>query len=210
MLNVVKTLFSIPGLLTFSEKSDIETQREYYSPIYINMKILLKYPKERRIVAQEVSKMIIGEGQKPSLIVGQESGANYIAAAVADLLDLQLAYVRRTPKEYGKDKEIVGFIESECRHAVFVDDVLATGKSLVHALGCMRSSDPKRVSAVYVLDYGYRTQIEEIAQCEIRSLVTIEEIINYAMENGYLTANQVKKINEHVATFQTMVDELQH
>jgi len=76
----------------------------------------------------------------PSYIIGGETAGIPFAAVIAQKMGLPLSYVRKQPKEYGKNKLIEGEI-LKGKNSLLVEDLMTDGKSKINFVNNIRAHD---------------------------------------------------------------------
>ena len=120
----------------------------------------------------------------PHCIGGPTIAAVPIIGALAYMSEIikkseqRFFFVRPAAKNYGRGKLIEGHLEPSTR-AVLVDDVIATGASLLHAANAILNEGVIPVAAVTLIDRQWGAK-ELFAQHNIplHSLFTLQEIID--------------------------------
>jgi len=145
------------------------------SNFYVDVRRLYSHPREARIVAEELSRVVDELGCE--VVAGVETGGIPLAAMVSLLLEKPLVYVRKKPKEHGTQKLIEGD-ESIGGSAVVIDDVATTGSSLLRAVGILRESGFRVENALVVVDRE-EGAAQNLASAGVRlhALVTLRELL---------------------------------
>ena len=101
------------------------------SPVYVDCRRIISFPKERTEVVQLMTEMIARDlltGCKLNCIAGGETAGIPFAAMVADRLGLPMSYVRKKPKGYGRNAQIEGVVRSG-DNVLLVEDMATDGGS---------------------------------------------------------------------------------
>ncbi len=114
------------------------------SPIYIDLRILVSYPKVLRAVAKEIA--AIAKPLKFDRIAGIPYPALAIATAVSLESDWQMIYARKEVKEYGTKKIIEGAFKAG-ETVLVIDDLITTGASKFEA------AEPLKAEGLVVKDF---------------------------------------------------------
>lgn len=85
---------------------------------------------------------------------GLTMGADPLSHAISILTGKQWFAVRKEPKGHGKQQVIEGAVLTSGMRALVVDDVVTTGKSILHALDALEDLDVNVVLAVTIVDRG--------------------------------------------------------
>ena len=78
--------------------------------------------------------------QTPDYIIGGETAGIPFAAVIAQKMGLPLSYVRKQPKNYGKNKLIEGEI-LKGKNSLLVEDLMTNGKSKINFVNNIRAHD---------------------------------------------------------------------
>src|SRR3989338_2722817 len=101
------------------------------SPIYIDLRVLVSYPKILQAVAKEIVE--ISKGLKFDRIAGIPYAAIAIATAVSLEACWPMIFARKEVKEYGTKKAIEGVYKSG-ETILVIDDLITTGASKFEAV----------------------------------------------------------------------------
>lgn len=102
--------------------------------------------------------------------------------------NVSYAFNRKEAKAYGQKDRIIGAIMTSDTKIVLIDDVITAGTSLRESITLLREyGNPRIVSIVVALDRQEKNNegrnalkdIEETCQVPIRSLVTLDDIIQH-------------------------------
>ena len=78
--------------------------------------------------------------QSPNYIIGGETAGIPFAAVIAQKMGLPLSYVRKQPKDHGKNKLIEGEI-LKGKNSLLVEDLMTDGKSKINSVNNIRAHD---------------------------------------------------------------------
>lgn len=104
------------------------------SPVYIDLRVLISYPKVMKQIAQAYAELIEQENIEFDRIAGIPYAALPYASAVSLLMEKPWIFTRKEVKEYGTKKLIEGEYRSGER-VVVIDDLITTGTSKFESLG---------------------------------------------------------------------------
>ncbi len=100
------------------------------SPVYIDCRKLISYPRIRSAVMDFAASVIfrnVGFEQFDAIAGGETAGIPF-AAWLADRMGLPMQYVRKKPKGFGRDAQIEGALEENAR-VLLVEDLTTDGGS---------------------------------------------------------------------------------
>ena len=123
------------------------------SPIYCDNRLILSYPKIRKFISNEISKLIKSKIQKDFYIAGVATGSIAIGMLIAENLKKPFMYVRPEPKAHGAGKQIEGKL-LEKLPVVVIEDLISTGKSSLNAVEALQKNgvDVLGVFAIFSYD----------------------------------------------------------
>ncbi len=101
------------------------------SPIYIDLRILVSYPKILKMVAKEMRKKLLK--LQCERIAGIPYAAMPIATALSMISGKPMIYTRKEQKEYGTKKSIEGEYKAG-ETVIVIDDLVTTAKSKFEAI----------------------------------------------------------------------------
>ena len=133
------------GAVNFSLVSPFKLSSGFLSPSYIDCRKIIAYPSAFKAITNMMIDSIKSDMalQSPSYIIGGETAGIPFAAVIAEKMGFPLSYIRKKPKEYGKNKLIEGEILIG-KNSVLVEDLMTDGKSKIsfvnnireHAIRC--------------------------------------------------------------------------
>ena len=167
------------------------------SPIYCDNRITLSYHKIRTHIRQEFVNVILEKYEKPDLIVGVATGGIAQGALVAQELGLPFAYVRSEKKAHGLTNQIEGVVEIG-QTAVIIEDLISTGGSSLNAVQALRDAGVYVKGMVAIFNYGLPVSVENFknADCELTSLTDYETLLSKALDENYLTDDELLSLKE--------------
>ena len=195
--NVESLIIGTPDVLKFSRTKNIEIMPGVFSPIFVNLRLLLSLPYKRRIVINRLKSKITS---KYDYICGLESGGSYYASSLANALNLPLLLLRKANKDYGDYNRIVGEIPSPGKKVCLIDDVLATGNTLLKAktffdnLSC-------NLDALVIFSYGFEKEIGQTINLKISAISNFHDLSLLAQEKGIFTAQDSQYFQNHIQSY---------
>jgi orotate phosphoribosyltransferase len=147
-----RMLLEIEAVLFNSDKPFIFTSG-WASPVYIDCRKLISYPRLRRTLIDFSCSTIFREIGFESIdtVVGGETAGIPFAAWIAEALMLPMQYVRKKPKGFGRNAQIEGFLREGAR-ALLVEDLTTDGRSKINFCEALRGAGA-RVDHVFVIFY---------------------------------------------------------
>ena len=160
------------------------------SPIYIDLRQLISYPKLLADVAQAYLPLI--SNLQFSRIAGLPYAAIPIATAISLAGNYPMIYPRKEMKTYGTKAEIEG--EYHAGETVLViDDLATTGGSKFEAIEKLTGAGLVVKDVVVLVDRqsGAKESLEQ-AGYSMHSVLTISELLDYWEENGSVEKEKIK------------------
>jgi len=172
------------------------------SPVYVDCRRLISYPKIRDEITAQFAKIAQEEIglDKIDLIAGGETAGIPYAAFLACKLNKPMIYVRKSPKGHGKLSQIEGVLENGQR-VLLVEDLVTDGESKLNFKKGIEVSGGILKDILCVFEYkcdkvGLREAREKLLKHGIKlySLATWDDILDIATAKGYFTEEEQKQI----------------
>ena len=122
------------------------------SPVYVDCRKLISFPKERELIINEMSKQIKSKYKDNSTIIagGETAGIPY-SSFLCQKMKYPMIYIRKSPKGFGKGKLIEGEFKKNTQ-SILVEDMATDGGSKIHFIKALRQNKLK-VKDIYVVFY---------------------------------------------------------
>jgi orotate phosphoribosyltransferase len=168
----------------------------WQSPIYCDNRKILSYPEVRTYIRQNFASCIEKQYGKPDIIAGVATGGIAIGALIAQELGLPFIYVRSSAKAHGMQNQVEGYYEKG-QNVVVIEDLISTGGSSLKAVEALRESGLKIKGLGAIFTYGFDTAKANFAKakCDYFTLSDYETLIEKAVEQNYITENDIKSLN---------------
>ena len=169
------------------------------SPVYIDCRKLISYPRIRSTLMDFASSVIlqdIGFEQIDTVIGGETAGIPF-AAWIAEKLDLPMHYVRKKPKGFGRDAQIEGS-SIDGKRALLVEDLTTDGGSKIKFCEAIRHAGAEISHTIVVFYYDIFPQARENLTSHglsLHYLATWRDVLELCQKQGYFdpeTLNQVE------------------
>lgn len=174
----------------------------FRSPIYVDCRRLISFPRERTLVVGLLQKIVTESmSPKPDTIAGGESAGIPFAAWVAERLQLPLVYVRKKPKEFGRLAQVEGALEAG-QEALLVEDLITNAGSKIRFREGLVRAGAHVSNVLVVFEYGVPGTRDTLAEhsIELSSLVSGLTLVDYGRRNGLLSPRQAKEIRAFIAS----------
>jgi orotate phosphoribosyltransferase len=170
------------------------------SPVYIDCRKLISYPRQRReiiqLAAEEIDRSISRD--RLGLVAGGETAGIPLAAWIAEYFFLPMIYVRKNPKGFGRMNQIEGALEPGTP-ALLVEDLTTDGKSKIHFCNALRRAGAVVDEAVVIFYYGVYPDAEknlDEAGITLHALTDWRTTLEVARASGYFDKPQSDVVEE--------------
>ena len=178
------------------------------SPVYIDCRKLIAFPRVRMKITQLAADMLgreVGFEAFDSVAGGETAGIPY-AAWIADKLMLPMQYVRKKPKGFGRMAQIEGNLQ-EGERVLLVEDLTSDGGSKINFCDAIRAAGAHVDHAFVVFYYDIFPHAPANfarAAIELHYLATWRDVLVAARESGYFesaTLDEVEKFLDDPVTW---------
>lgn len=182
----------------FSEGKPFIFTSGWASPVYIDCRKLISYPRVRSTLIDFATATIVrdvGFEQFDTVAGGETAGIPY-AAWIADRLSLPMQYVRKKPKGFGRGAQIEGHIEEGAR-TLLVEDLTTDGRSKVNFCKALRDAGAV-VDHVFVMFYYdiFPESKRILAEIDVKllHLATWWDVLRVVKQGGYFAAPVIDEV----------------
>lgn len=167
------------------------------SPIYCDNRITLSYPNIRTFIREAFVRLCVEHYGKPDLIAGVATGGIPQGALVAQELGLPFCYVRSEAKSHGLNNQVEGIV-TKGASVVVIEDLVSTGKSSLAAVEALREkgANVKGMMAIFTYQLDAATEAFKKANCDLVTISNYEALIQKAVEENYVSDNQMQSLKE--------------
>ena len=192
---IANILLSI-GCVNINFKNKFTLTSGKKSPVYVDCRKLISFPKEREIIINEMSKQIKDIYKGEIIVAGGETAGIPFAAWIADKMSLPMQYVRKKPKGYGRDAQIEGDIYPNQR-VLLVEDLTTDGGSKLMFADAIRRAEAicEHILVVFYYDIFENTH-EMLAEngLKLHYLLTWWDILGAARDGGNFDAKSLDQV----------------
>ena len=148
---IANLLLSI-GCVNIDFKKQFTLTSGKKSPVYVDCRKLISFPKERELIINEMSKQIKSKYKDNSTIIagGETAGIPY-SSFLCQKMKYPMIYIRKSPKGFGKGNLIEGEFKKN-NQSILVEDMATDGGSKLHFIKALRQNKLK-VKDIYVVFY---------------------------------------------------------
>jgi orotate phosphoribosyltransferase len=182
----------------FSQDKPFVFTSGWASPVYIDVRKLISYPRVRSAVIDFAAATIVrdvGFEQFDTVAGGETAGIPY-AAWIADRLSLPMQYVRKKPKGFGRGAQIEGHIEEGAR-TLLVEDLTTDGRSKVNFCKALRDAGAivDNVFVVFYYDiFPESTKIIADIKVKLLHLATWWDVLRVVKQGGYFENRVIEEV----------------
>ena len=168
------------------------------SPVYVDCRKLISFPKERDLIISEMAKQIRKKYKKSVLVAGGETAGIPYSSFLCQKLKLPMIYIRKKPKGFGKGKLIEGDFKSKSS-SILIEDMATDGGSKIHFIKSMRKSklSVKDIFVIFFYDI-YPSAKKNIKKMNVNLnyLTSWNEILE--VSPNYITNSDQIKLKEYL------------
>lgn len=171
------------------------------SPVYVDCRKLVSFPKEREIIINEMSKQIKDIYKGEIIVAGGETAGIPYSSFISQKLKLPMVYIRKQPKGFGKGKLIEGEFRKKTK-SILIEDMATDGGSKIHFINSMRKAhlSVKDIFVVFFYDiYPSAKANMKKMRVNLNYLASWKDILevspNYISEKDYIN---LKKYLENI------------
>ncbi len=201
-IETAKALIEVRAVLVNVEKPFITTAG-WASPVYIDMRKIISYPRlRRRLVDFAVASIEQDVGYELlDVVAGGETAGIPYAAWIADALMLPMQYVRKKPKGFGRNARIEGDLHDKGR-ALLVEDLATDGGSKKDFVAALREAG-QHCDHVFVFFFYdiFKGALEELSAMGVtlHYLATWRDVLEVARAHKYFPANALNEVEKFIA-----------
>jgi orotate phosphoribosyltransferase len=174
------------------------------SPVYVDCRRLISFPKARTTLMDLASALIKREIPAGTLdaVAGGETAGIPFAAWISERLDLPMLYVRKKPKGFGRNAQIEGEMAEGAR-VLLVEDLASEGTSKLNFIHAIRNAGGQIGHTFVIFHYGIFPQSVTSLEAEgvkLHALATWWDVLKVAHGLGHFTLAQyaaIKSFLEH-------------
>ena len=170
------------------------------SPVYIDCRKLISYPRIRSAVMDFAAATIMSEAgfEQFDCVAGGETAGIPFAAFLAERLGLPMIYVRKKPKGHGRNAQIEGELPEGSRVLV-IEDLTTAGGSMFTFIDAIRAAGCTVDHGIALFYYGI---FEEAGKrfangnVELHYLATWRDVLVAARESGYFETGTLDEVEK--------------
>ena len=179
----------------------LETEKPFqwssgiYSPIYCDNRIVLSFPKIRKLVCDCFVEIIKKKYTDTQLVAGVATGGIGMGMLIAEKLDLPFVYVRPQAKKHGRKNQIEGLIKKNIK-AIVIEDLISTGKSSLNAVDALKKEKVNVIGLISLFSYELEDAKKNISKSGLNycSLSNFSDLMKIALSTNYINTKQKEEI----------------
>ncbi len=154
------------------------------SPVYIDMRKLISYPRIRSAVMDFAASTIMREAgfEAFDCVAGGETAGIPFAAFLSERLSLPMIYCRKKPKGHGRNAQIEGHMQDGARVLV-IEDLTTAGGSMFTFIDAIRAAGGIIDHGIALFYYGIFPEAEqrfENGKVKLHYLATWRDVLAVA------------------------------
>jgi orotate phosphoribosyltransferase len=171
------------------------------SPIYCDNRVTLSYPEIRTFIRQNFVRAIEDNFPGPEVVAGVATGGIAQGALVAQEMGLPFVYVRSAKKDHGLTNLIEGEVYPE-QNIVVVEDLISTGSSSLSVVNALKDAGCRIAGMVAIFTYNLPKAVRAFEEANTRliTLTDYNNLVEKALEIGYITGKDVKILQDFKAS----------
>lgn len=191
---IAQILFEI-GAVTFSRKRPFKFDSGILSPVYVDNRYLISYPKERAVVLKALISLIKAKTGLFDVVAGVATAGIPHAAWIAQELNLPMIFVRSKPKEHGKSNQVEGRLKKGQRVLV-VEDLISTAGSSARVIKAIRDKGGVVTDLIAIYSHNLKESKDNLEKIKVKAhyLTDTQTAANLSKNEGFLTQEQVDTI----------------
>lgn len=165
------------------------------SPIYCDNRLILSAPAARSVVEQAIADVVKKHYPQVEMLMGTSTAGIAHAAIAASIMGLPMGYVRAEAKTHGRNNKIEGKMDASTK-VVVIEDLISTGGSVIDVVEALREAGAQVLGIVSIFTYGLAKGVGRLAAANVEnhSLSNLDTLVEVAVEENYITAEQKEKI----------------
>jgi len=168
------------------------------SPVYIDCRKLISYPRVRSALIDFAAATLVREAgfeQFDTVAGGETAGIPY-AAWIADRLGLPMQYVRKKPKGFGRGAQIEGDIREGAR-TLLVEDLTTDGRSKINFCKALREAGAVVEHVLVMFYYDIFPESKKILKeinVQLHHLATWWDVLRVVKQGKYFAPAVIDEV----------------
>jgi orotate phosphoribosyltransferase len=184
----------------FNAESPFFFTSGWASPVYVDCRKIISYPRLRSGLMDFASTTILSEIGYESIdnIAGGETAGIPFAAWIAEKLMLPMQYIRKKAKGFGRNAQIEGDLLEGTR-TLLVEDLATDGRSKVNFCNALRAAGATVEHIFVIFFYGIYPESEKILSdlnIKLHHLCTWWDVLEFAKTCGQFDPIKLAEIEK--------------
>ena len=194
-----RMLLEVKAVL-FSEDKPFTFTSGWASPVYIDCRKLIFYPRVRAQLVDFAESTLVREVgfEQFDVVAGGETAGIPYAAWIADRFNLPMQYVRKKAKGFGRNAQIEGDVREGAR-TLLVEDLTTDGRSKINFCKALRDAgavvDHVFVNFYYDIFPESKKILSDI-KVRLHYLATWWDVLAVVKKDAYLKAAQIAEVEK--------------
>jgi orotate phosphoribosyltransferase len=168
------------------------------SPVYIDCRKLVSYPRVRSAVMDFAAATVLSEAgfEQFDCVAGGETAGIPFAAFLAERLSLPMIYVRKQPKGHGRNAQIEGEMKEGARVLV-IEDLTTAGGSMFKFIDAIRAAGGIVDHGMALFYYGiFREAVARFANGKVtlHHIATWRQVLAAARDKALFDESTLKSV----------------
>ena len=168
------------------------------SPVYIDCRKLISYPRIRSAIMDFAAATILSEAgfEQFDCVAGGETAGIPFAAFLAERLGLPMIYVRKQPKGHGRNAQIEGELKDGSRVLV-IEDLTTAGGSMFKFIDAIRAAGSTVDHGMALFYYDIFPEAEERfknGKVKLHHIATWRDVLDVATERWAFDAETLESV----------------
>lgn len=194
---MAKMLWEI-GAVHFSADKPYKFSSGMMSPVYIDCRKLISYPRIRSAVMDFAAATIMRDAgfEKFDCIAGGETAGIPFAAFLAERMGLPMIYCRKKPKGHGRNAQIEGHMPEGARVLV-IEDLTTAGGSMFTFIDAIRAAGGVVDHGIALFYYGIYPEAEQRfanGNVQLHHISTWRNVLAVAREQKLFDDNTLSEV----------------
>src|SRR6266508_6800995 len=173
------------------------------SPVYIDCRKLISFPRVRRTLIDFAATTILREVgfETVDSVAGGETAGIPFAAWIADRLMLPMQYVRKKAKGFGRNAQIEGEL-LEGQRVLLVEDLTTDGRSKINFCKALRDAGAQVDNVFVMFNYDIFPESRRILaelNVHLSALATWRDVLAVAKQRNYFTPAAITDVESFLA-----------
>ena len=168
------------------------------SPVYIDCRKLISYPRIRSAVMDFAAATIMSEAgfEQFDCVAGGETAGIPFAAFLSERLSLPMIYCRKVPKGHGRNAQIEGEMKEGARVLV-IEDLTTAGGSMFTFIDAIRAAGGIVDHGMALFYYGIFAEAQarfDNGKVALHHIATWREVLEVAREQKLFAAEMLNSV----------------